>query len=190
MIKTSTMLLDELAAYQDPFGKIRRMCQAGELYPLTRGLYETDANAPGFMLAAAIYGPSYLSFEYALSFYDLIPERVFTYTSATCGKRKKKTYENHFGRYSYADIPVAAFPYGTEILQQGEYACTIAAPEKAVCDKLYQIRPVHSIKALKTLLFEDLRIDPEQFASLDQKLLTELCPLYHSSTLDVFNRYL
>ena len=189
MIKTSTMLLDELAVYQDPFGKIRRMCQAGELYPLTRGLYETDANAPGFMLAAAIYGPSYLSFEYALSFYDLIPERVFTYTSATCGKGKKKTYENHFGRYSYADIPVAAFPYGTEILQQGEYACTIAAPEKAVCDKLYQIRPVHSIKTLKALLFEDLRIDPERFASLDQQLISELCPLYHSTTLDTFSRY-
>ena len=61
------MLKDQWKDYGDPAGKISRMKQRGELLQLTRGVYETDPNAPGHCLAGAILGPSYLSFDYALS---------------------------------------------------------------------------------------------------------------------------
>ena len=35
----------------------------------------------------SIYGLSYISFEYVLSFYGLIPEKDSVVTSTTCGKK-------------------------------------------------------------------------------------------------------
>ena len=53
--------------------KISREVQAGRLIQIARGLYETDAETSGKYLAGLIYGPSYLSFDYALAVYSLIP---------------------------------------------------------------------------------------------------------------------
>lgn len=93
--------------------KIRREVRAGYLIPITRGLYETDTATDGKYLAGRIYGPSYLSFDYALYVYSLIPEAVYkTYTSATFNKRKAKKYQNHFGIFTYRDIPAAVYPLG------------------------------------------------------------------------------
>ena len=61
-----------------------------KLIKIRNGLYETEANTPSYLLAGSIYGPSYISFEYALSYYGLIPERVTTITCATFNKRKEK----------------------------------------------------------------------------------------------------
>ena len=47
-----------------------------------RDRYETDRNVPAYLLAGSIYGPSYISFEYALSRYGLIPEAVYAVTCA------------------------------------------------------------------------------------------------------------
>ena len=68
--------------------KIGRLVKERKLIPIIRGLYETDDSVPGYLLANIIYGPSYLSFEFALSWYDLIPEAVFTITSASFSKKK------------------------------------------------------------------------------------------------------
>ena len=93
MIKTTAMLLEELREYGSPKSKLARMAERGECFPITRGLYETDRNAPAYLLAGSIYGPSYISFEYALSRYGLIPEAVYAVTCATFEKKKKKKYE-------------------------------------------------------------------------------------------------
>ena len=97
MIKTTAMLLEELKGYGSPQSKLARMAERGECFPITRGLYETDRNAPAYLLAGSIYGPSYISFEYALSRYGLIPEAVYAVTCATFEKKKKKKYETPFG---------------------------------------------------------------------------------------------
>ena len=88
MIKTTAMLLEELREYGSPKSKLARMAERGECFPITRGLYETDRNAPAYLLAGSIYGPSYISFEYALSRYGLIPEAVYAVTCATFEKKK------------------------------------------------------------------------------------------------------
>ncbi len=90
MIKTTSMLLEELEEYASPKSKLSRMVKRGECFPITKGLYETDPNTPPHLLAGSIYGPSYISFEFALSYYGLIPEAVYTVTCATFEKKKKK----------------------------------------------------------------------------------------------------
>jgi predicted transcriptional regulator of viral defense system len=98
MIISSEQLLFENSAYANPQCRVQTLVKKGALIPLKRGLFETEANTPGFILANALLGPSYLSFEYALSYYGMIPERVMTYTSATFGKNKKIEYKRGFGR--------------------------------------------------------------------------------------------
>ena len=180
MIKSTAMLLEELKEYQDPFGKIKRLCREEKLFPLTKGLYETDPSVSGYLLAPVLFGPSYLSFEYALSFHGLIPETVHEYSSATCGKGKKKHYRNHFGDYSYQDVPTAAYPYGIRIEEENGRPYSIATPEKALCDKLYGLPPVKNLAELRNLLFDDLRIEPEDLAQLDAEAVTDLTDKYHS----------
>ncbi len=183
MIKTTAMLLEELSDYQDPFGKIRRLCREKKLFPVSRGIYETDASLSGYLFAPVIYGPSYLSFSYALSRFGLIPEAVHEYTSATCLKGKKKNYSNHFGDYSYRDIPAQAYPFAARLVEENGYAYLIATPEKALCDKLYELSPVRNLKELHLLLFDDLRIDPSGFDKLDSNMVGELSEKYRSNNV-------
>ena len=190
MIITTAMLRDQWKNYGDPAGKIYRMKQRGELLQLTRGVYETDPNAPGHCLAGAILGPSYLSFDYALSWYGLIPEAVRVYTSATFSKRKASEFHNAFGQYAYRDVPREAYPCGIRIEQEKAYIFQIATPEKALCDKLYTMPPVMSQREIRRMLFEDLRIDREMFDALDTDGLMEIGELYHCNNLKYLMKFL
>ena len=190
MILTSLMLCEQFKEYGDPAGKIRRLKEEGKIFPLIRGLYETDSNVPGHCLAGAIYGPSYLSFDYALSVYGLIPEAVYAYTSATFEKKKKKEYKNYFGRYLYRDVPSSVYPMGIVIKDEGEYSYLIATPEKAMCDKLYAMPAVTSIKDIEQLLFEDLRIDEEEFVKLNVDDILQIGDEYHCNNIKYLMKYL
>ena len=180
MILTFDSLTLQFKDYTDVKGKIRREVQSGRLTQITRGLYETDARADGKYLAGAIYGPSYLSFDYVLSMCSLIPEAIFrTYTSATF--RKGKQYDNAFGVFTYRDVPAAVYHFGVEIREENGYSYQIATAEKALCDKLYTISPVGSVKAMRALLFEDLRVDENDFWQLNLDDIKQLAPLYKST---------
>ncbi len=182
MILTFDSLKAKYSDYTDVKGKIRREVQSGRLTQVARGLYETDAHTDGKYLAGAIYGPSYLSFDYVLSMCSLIPEAVIgAFTSATFGKGKTKQYKNAFGLFAYRDIPAAAYPLGVEIRREGGYSYQIATPEKALCDKLYTISPVGSVRSLKELLFDDLRIEEDDFRQLNLSDIKLLAPLYRST---------
>ena len=186
MIKTTSMLLEEFENYSNPACRIGRLVKQGRLFPVVKGLYETDRNIPGYLLAASIYGPSYLSFEFALSYYNLIPEAVYTYTSATFEKKKKKSYSTLFGNFYYRDIPSAAFPYEIRVYSESGYDFRIASPEKAMCDMLYAKPPGKNQKELKALLFEDLRIDETEFEHLDKGIMIELSLKYSCTNLKLF----
>ena len=190
MIVTASMLFDQYRDYGDPAGKIMRLRKEGKIIPLTRGLYETDPKAPGQCLAGAIYGPSYLSFDYALSVYGLIPEAVYAYTSATFEKKKKKEYVNQFGRYLYRDVPSEVYPFGIVIREEGGYSYLMATPEKALCDKLYSMSPVASVKDIGLMLFEDLRIDEDGFSRLNAEDILQIGDGYHCNNLKYLMKYL
>lgn len=160
--------------------KITGLVKAGKLTRVVRGLYETDPYTPRYLLAAGIYGPSYLSFEYALAQHGLIPEAVYQYTSATFNKRRTKQFETPFGFFSYRDIPEEAFPYGVLPLIENGYSYRLATPEKAVCDELYKLSPCANRAELERLLFENLRIDQQTFLSLDLAEMEQLAALYQT----------
>ncbi|QLY40610.1 hypothetical protein HF295_07035 [Hujiaoplasma nucleasis] len=190
MIVTTLNLKEKYKDYTDINGKIKRDIDNGFLFPLIRGIYETDESVPGFLLAAYIYGPSYLSFEYALSFHNIIPERVVVYTNATFNKRKSKSYQNKFGLYTYRDVPNAAFPFSVKAHEENGYAYFMASPEKALCDLLYTRKPVTSLKDLKMLLFEDLRINKDMFEQLNFDEILFLSDKYISNNMKLFRKYI
>lgn len=84
MIITTQQLKEKYVDYSNPLAKINRDVKQGKLFPLVKGIYETNPKINGSILAQFIYGPSYLSFDYALYHYGLIPEIVYrTFTCAT-----------------------------------------------------------------------------------------------------------
>ena len=190
MIKTTAILRDELKEYVNPDAKIKSLVNKNELYIVTRGLYETERNVSGYCLAGAIYGLSYLSFEFALSYHGLIPEAVYTFTNATYDKKKRKQFENIFGVFTYRDIPCNAFPYGVELQKEGDYYYWIAGAEKALCDMLYKAPPQNNITTLQQYLFDDLRIEPEALYNLDIDKLLQLCSLYHTKNHKLLRSFL
>ena len=142
MLVSFDALAQQFAQYTDIKGKIRREVQGGRLVQVARGLYETDARTDGKYLAGAIYGPSYLSFDYALSVHALIPEAVYgTYTSATFRKGKTKRYENAFGTFLYRDVPAAVYPLGVEISVEGDILIKSPRPKKRCATSCIRFRP-------------------------------------------------
>ena len=191
MIYTGEMLIDELSGdYSSPACKLGRMVESGEIVRLKRDLYETDPSTPPYLVANALYGPSYISFEYALSWHGIIPERVRVVTNATCGKRRSKYFETALGDFSYSDVPEAAFSAGIETHEQGGREFRMACPAKAVCDKLYKMPPTRSRVTLETMMFEDLRFDEESILELDPDTLRDYSELYHCTTINTLATYL
>lgn len=170
--------------------KLSRDARDGKLIKIVNGLYETDKNTAPYLLAGSIYGPSYISFEYALSLYGLIPERVDVVTCATFNKKKVKKYVTPFGTFTYRDIPQLAYLEEIILKQEGDYSYQIATPEKAVCDKLYILSPLNDYSNLEIMLFSELRFDEEEFNKLDVDKIEKLSMLYHSTNIKLLASYM
>lgn len=158
---------------------IKRAIGKGYLIPIRRDLYLIKNAQKGllnnFEIALIMYGPSYVSFESALSYHGWIPEAVRTTTCATV--KRTKEFETPLGVFSYEHIPIKAFSFGVEQHQQGALNLFIAAPVKAIADMIYvRKRTWDSISDL----CEDLRIEIESFQSSDKKLLIGLTENYPS----------
>lgn len=188
MIITYDLLLEKYRNYKAPKNKISRLVKDGTYTKVCKGVYETEKNTSGYLLSSVIYGPSYLSFDYALSYYGLIPEAVYTFTCATFEKKKEKKYMTKFGTFTYRDVPSQTFPFEIVLKEENGYYYKIASPEKALCDKLYTVSPVRNKKELISLLFDDLRIDTDAFDQLDKKKLLQLIKLYRSTNLKILEK--
>lgn len=122
----------------EPRGTIRmqvsRWSRSGRLVPLRRGLYtlpERHGTPNPALLANAIYAPSYLTAEWALSYYGLIPEMGVTYISAS--PRKSALFDNAFGRFRYLHMKPSAC-FGFQWVSIAGARVRIAEPEKALLD--------------------------------------------------------
>jgi len=85
-------------------------------------------------IANKLYEPSYLSLEYALSYYSLIPETVHWLTSVSTKKTRRIVCP--LGNFSYQKI-VNRLYFGYKIIDSNGVAYKIAEPEKAILDFLY-----------------------------------------------------
>lgn len=176
-------LLERYHSYKNPDDKIARDLRGDAYYPVCKGVYEDNAETDGILLSGVVLSPSYLSFEYVLSLTGLIPERAYVYTSATTSQKHNHLYRNRFGVYSYTDVPQAVWSFGIHSVEENGYSYMIASKEKALCDLLYKKPPVISMKGLRQLLFEDLRIDEEEFNHLNKDDLLFLCGRYRKKNL-------
>jgi predicted transcriptional regulator of viral defense system len=99
------------------------------------GLYALRAEPPQEeAVANRLYAPSYISFEYALSRYGIIPESVYTITSATTRITREFIVNNKSFTYSHIKKQVYR-GYRTEKI--GGMTVLMAEPEKALVDYLY-----------------------------------------------------
>jgi hypothetical protein len=185
-------LMSDLQKYASPKARLTRMIRSGEVIRVRRGIFldGRDTSYSLRSLAAVIYGPSYISFEYALSVYGLIPERVTIITSAAFNKNKDRYFHTPVGNFHYYYLPAAVYPYGVLREEERGQSYLMAAPEKALCDTLYKVKGITSRNALEALLLEDWRIDRERIMAMDQKSLRFLAPLYRKRILILFLEWL
>lgn len=114
---------------------LSRNTQKGYLVKLKNGLYQfPQDNLAEEFIANKVYRPSYVSLEYALSFYGIIPETVYEVTSTTT-KPSREFIINNIS-YSYHKIKKQAFT-GYVGKRQASVEYLIAEPEKALVDWLY-----------------------------------------------------
>lgn len=170
-----------LSDYKSPNDKISELMASGEIIQIKKGLYVIsneyrNQNISKEILANLIYGPSYLSLDFALSYYGMIPERVMTTTSITL-KRSKK-FSTHFGDFTYTHAPVNYYHIGiTQEKNENQFNFLIASPEKALCDKIVFTKKLNlnSVSSMRNFLFDDLRLDFQNIKKLNLTIIEECC---------------
>jgi hypothetical protein len=179
-------LLDALQGYAQPRMKISNLLAKGVIIRVKKGLYifgESQRRRPFCreLLANLIYGPSYISMEYALSYHGLTPERVETVTSVTCGR--SRIFETPVGIFAYRMIPLEAYRTGMDRVElDGGRSFLIAIPEKALADRVVAERgaDITTQKELFEFLSNYLRIDPTFLRELDAARLIDIAVHYRS----------
>jgi predicted transcriptional regulator of viral defense system len=170
-------LLNCLEGYARPRDKISDLLKKGIIIRVKKGLYifrEEFQKRPYSpeILANLMYGPSYVSLEYALQYYGLIPERVEAVTSVTTGRSRR--FSSPVGLFIYRRIPLSAFRIGMDRIEIGEgRAFLIAVPEKALADKIHTDRGpgIRTQKMMSAYLEKDIRIDPADLIKLKPETL-------------------
>src|SRR3990167_6718524 len=178
-------LLDSTPASR--YSKVKRLLAQGKMTHIRRGLYSlTDRigylrKPHPFELAQYLYGPSYISLESALSFHKLIPEAVYTVTSAT-GKRTKE-FQTPLGLFDYLHLPLDNLYTEVELIKENGYLFFMAKPWKAICDYVFCYKK--DWYSLKPLL-ESLRINREDLPALRNELIQLLDEYYHHTRVSRF----
>ena len=184
-----------LSQFSKPRDKIRRLLATGEIVRIRKGLYafgEPLRRTPisRELLANLIYGPSYISLDYALSYHRLIPERVEMVTSVTLGR--SRTFTTPFGIFSYRRLNQSRYAVGGVIEKNGDLSFLIASPEKALADKVWADKRFDGTRLLSygSYLLDDLRLEPARLAGFDSDRLDAIAKAYDSRKLYRLMRYL
>lgn len=164
--------------------QLTRWQNKGLLIKLKRGLYILNANdrkinpSRGF-IANQLCAPSYISLEYALNFYGLIPERVPVVTSITT--KKTIRFTNELGAFTYQHIKPQGFKGFRIVRDENGFDFFIAEPEKAVVDFLYlNLRKFNG--ANTDIFYSSYRF--QNTAELNPKRVIELAAFFDNAKLD------
>lgn len=169
-------VMECLRIYKNPRVKLNHLLRIKALVRVKKGIYifgKNFARQPysSEVLANMIYGPSYVSLEWACQYYHLIPEKVTTVTSITT--QRSRRFQTPLGLFTYNHLPMQVFPIGVTLIQfSNKQQALVATKEKALADLLVLRRGGFSSKKhFKETLFEDLRIEEEDLDSLNSELL-------------------
>lgn len=125
--------LRKLPGLQEEYIKttLSRALKAGEVIRLAGGLYSKNSGEIALEnLAINIYNPSYLSFESALNFYNILSQQSTALTLATTKRAKKLSIQNRL--VAYRHLKQSLF-WGYK--KNNDYL--LAEPEKAFLDLAY-----------------------------------------------------
>ena len=180
------MLLDGLRRYARPRDKVSNLLRSGVIVRVKKGLYvfgDDYRRRPiaRELLANLIYGPSYVSLEYALHYHGLTPERAEVLTSVTCGR--SRSFTTPIGRFTYRAIPMRALQIGMDRVELDDgRSFLIATPEKALADKIVADRgtAIRTQGELQDYLLTSLRVDRTGLRELDPERLLETADRYRS----------
>lgn len=114
-----------------------RWIKRGKVLRLKRGVYCLKRNRPtDFLVANKLYQPSYISLEFALSYFGIIPESIYAITSVT--SKPTRQFFCLEKQFVYLRIKKEAFGgYTTKNINN--LTIFVATPEKAVADYFYFI---------------------------------------------------
>ena len=187
-------LLVALRDFARPRDKISDLISKGIIIRVKKGLYVFGDGARQTpysteILANLIYGPSYISLDYALQHYGLIPERVEAVTSVTTGRSRK--FLTPVGSFIYRMIPLRAFQIGMDRIEIGDgRAFLMATPEKALADKIYEDRGtgLQTQKELGDYLKRNLRVDLAAVREMNPDDLDAIAGRYRSQKIRALGR--
>jgi hypothetical protein len=170
------LLLHVLRDYKKPRDKISSLIKNKDISRVKKGLYVLgkEYNKPynKYILANQIYGPSYITGQTALAFWNMIPERVELIISMTA--KRKKIFETPVGIFSYLYCSKNVFNIGIKLEDTGDQKkILIASPEKALCDTIAAQTPISSKKKMKEFL-ELMRLDYGGIKKFDSALLEKI----------------
>lgn len=187
-------LMDCLASYKQPRDKLTALLKAKELIRVKKGLYifGKDNRVRPFsleVLANLIYGPSYISFEYALSYFGMIPEKVCRITSA-CPKRIKHLI-TPVGEFVYYYLNPRVFSVGMTWESIDDYThFFIATREKALADYVSRQKIFLNTDEIFIYLIESMRIDVDDINTLRLSLMKDIAYLYQNKNVDLLCKIL
>ena len=172
-------LVTLLRDYRFPKDKIAAMEKQQQLIRIKKGLFvvaQQEGTSPisRELIANHLYGPSYVSLESALSYHNLIPERVYRVRSVTM--KRFNMYDTPLGVFEYRTVSPEYFSIGIQQqVTQDNTAFLIASPEKALCDLIVLSSGLRlqSSKAVKIYLEENLRIDLFENRSWNTEIISQ-----------------
>ncbi len=189
------VLTDALSGYSKPRDKITKLLSGDAIVRIKKGLYcfgEGLRREPVSreQVANLIYGPSYVSLDYALSYHGLIPERVEVVTSVTT--RRSRSFETPLGPFSYRMLNEARYVTGAILEATGKTTFLIATPEKALVDKIWTDRRFSGkrLSDFGAYLLDDLRIDEEALGRLNESRLESIALACDSAKINRLVCYL
>ena len=108
-------LIHCLSSYAKPRDKIRALLNRDEIIRVKKGIYvfgKDYRRGPWSreMLANLISGPSYISLDYALSYYGFIPERPVAVTSVTLSRSRRS--DTPLGLFTYRKLTDRKYSIG------------------------------------------------------------------------------
>ena len=168
-------------------GLVKRALADGEILGIRRGLYclapKYQKKPPSvYALSQRVYGPSYVSFESALSYHGWIPEAVYICTCASFGNAKE--FQTPLGVFSYRRVPQRTFYMGvSRLMDPAGNVFLMASPAKALAEYVYARKPdwldIDSASA-------SLRIEPEDMAAVGPEELGLLMENYSNRRVQRF----
>jgi hypothetical protein len=188
-------LVSCLHGYAKPRDRITTLLADGGLIRLRKGLYvfgDRYRRAPirRELVANMIYGPSYVSLDYALSHHGMVPERVEDVTSITTGENRR--FITPIGVFTYRSLPPRRYAPGILWSGEGDTRYLMASPEKALVDKVWtdkRFSPAN-LRDFHAYLVDDLRLDERRLSTLDPERLAAITAAFASKKIDMLARYL